>query len=79
MNGVKRFKKTQRERESIGKDEFKWKIGLGLNVHADNLKPGAAVPNGNAARAAKQIKKLKFHFPRNNWLQRGDKSKEKKV
>jgi hypothetical protein len=63
VDGVERFKKTHRKRESVGKDEFKWKIGLRLNVHADNVKPGAAVPNGNAPGAAKQIKKLRLHFP----------------
>src|SRR5208282_1891311 len=51
VNGVKRFKKLHVELQGIGLNEFKRKVWLWGNVHADNFKSSPAVSDGNPTGA----------------------------
>jgi len=55
VNGIKRGDEFRIELKSIRLNELKRIIRLGFNINADNLEPGATIPNPGTASATKQV------------------------
>jgi hypothetical protein len=51
--GVKRSEKVNRKPHCVGVDKFKREVWLRGNIHADNFKSSAVVPNRNTPGTAK--------------------------
>jgi hypothetical protein len=62
------LRKSMERVRASARTTLKRKTRLRLNIHADDLKPGAAIPDGDAASATKQVENSRFHVSKDEFI-----------